>query len=266
MPSDQNNINPNKPIGRFEIKCKSTSLTWDNNGYNEDYMAGIISKEDYISILEVSSKLFGEALNKKRINDDVSFPRPMIILSYTSFISAIVYPIFLFIGAIKQSILYTLLSITFLVISVGIAFVLSILNHRKKISKFKSLETFIKDSIDEYFMVINSRFNGKIEFKFHPASKDDDDNRIELMTYVKTQYLMEQDMDKIRESSESINQNESVDGSVGSDNNSGVRNVDISANASDNRLNNKSQEIEGMMSGSYQSREKKKFKFRKGKK
>lgn len=193
----KDNIFDNLPIiSKIEINCKSTSLTWDKSAYKEDFLAGIIEKEEFDAILEHASKILGDALEKKRENDEVKLPKSMMFLSTITVILSICYVVVLLIAAQSpaNSTILLVIAIICLAGASALALTLSILNYCRKIKQFRTLETFIKDDLDYYFSHINAKFSGKCEFRFLPLKEQ----IIELVTFVKTAKMIEEDMNENR--------------------------------------------------------------------
>ena len=179
-------------IGKIQIPCRITSLTFDKKAYREELLSDIIETEEFNKILDESSKIIGDALEKKRQNDDVKLPNYMIVLSTISVILAILYIIALVLATSRSlnSTFFTFIGIACILIAAVMTFFLSIVNFFRKIKKFKTIENFIKDDLDLYLDKVNENLAGKCEFKFLPHR----DNMIELITFIKTPTMLRDEL------------------------------------------------------------------------
>jgi hypothetical protein len=181
-----------KIISSTEIPCKKTSMTFDKSVYREDYLQGIIEKEEFNKIIDECSKILGKAAEKKRENDEIKLPKFIIWLTVISVLLSILY-----IAAIFISLQYKSLSTAFFIIGIlcitsaaVIAVSLSLFNFFRTIKKFKTLETFIKEDLEFYLDSINPKFIGKCEFRYLAHREQ----VMEIVTFVKTGKMLEEEM------------------------------------------------------------------------
>ena len=180
-------------VAKLEVPCRKTSLTYDKTVYREDILNEIIDQDEFDKIIDECSKILGEAIDKKRENDEVKVPKFIVILSVVATILALVYVICLFCAASNDSdaaTFFVVLGVACLTGAGGIAFVLSLFNFCRKIKKFKTLESYVKDDMDYYLDRVNAGFASKCEFKFYPHK----DEVIEISTFVKTPQMIKDEM------------------------------------------------------------------------
>lgn len=179
-------------ISKIEIRCKATSMTFDANAYKDEYLTDILEKEEFNKILDECAKILGGALEKKRKNDEVNIPKFYIIFSAISVILAIGFIISIIMATnyTTSATFFILISVILISVSSIIIFSLSLLNFLRRINKFKTLEAFIKDDIDDYLAMVNRDLLGKCEFKFIPFR----DNMIELVTFIKTAAMIRDEL------------------------------------------------------------------------
>jgi hypothetical protein len=179
-------------IAKLEIPCRKTSLTYDKTVYKEDILQDILEQEEFDKILDECSKILGDAIDKKRTNDEVKIPKFIVILSIIASLLALVYIICLFTAAnsTDNQTFMVVLAVFCLTGAGGIVFVLSLFNFCRKIKTFRTLEAYVKDDMDAYLDKINLGFTGKCEFKFYPHKEE----AIEICTFVKTPQMIKEEM------------------------------------------------------------------------
>lgn len=179
-------------IAKLEIPCRKTSLTYDKTVYKEEILQDIIDQEEFEKILDECSKILGDAIDKKRANDEVKIPKFIVILSIMASLLALVYIVCLFIAAnsTDNQTFMVVLAVFCLTGAGSMAFVLSLFNFCRKIKTFRTLEAYVKDDMDAYLDKINVGFTGKCEFKFYPHKEE----AIEICTFVKTPQMIKEEM------------------------------------------------------------------------
>lgn len=179
-------------IAKLEIPCRKTSLTYDKTVYKEEILQDIMDQEEFEKILDECSKILGDAIDKKRANDEVKIPKFIVILSIMASLLALVYIVCLFIAAnsTDNQTFMVVLAVFCLTGAGSMAFVLSLINFCRKIKTFRTLEAYVKDDMDAYLDKINVGFTGKCEFKFYPHK----DEAIEICTFVKTPQMIKEEM------------------------------------------------------------------------
>jgi hypothetical protein len=179
-------------IAKLEIPCRKTSLTYDKTVYKEEILQDIMDQEEFEKILDECSKILGDAIDKKRANDEVKIPKFIVILSIMASLLALVYIVCLFIAAnsTDNQTFMVVLAVFCLTGAGSMAFVLSLFNFCRKIKTFRTLEAYVKDDMDAYLDKINVGFTGKCEFKFYPHKEE----AIEICTFVKTPQMIKEEM------------------------------------------------------------------------
>jgi hypothetical protein len=152
-------------MDKIKVKLLET-LVFEKGCYKET-LDGIMSYNEFDSIIKEASNLVGNAFNKKRKSDQIENPRFMMILAYFSIILTIVYGILLYIASNKDdsenSVLVAVSVICITVVFV-ITFILALYNFRKKPPRFLTLEEIIRSDLAKFFLSINQRFHYRVEF------------------------------------------------------------------------------------------------------
>jgi hypothetical protein len=225
---------------RIEIPCKEVSYTFDKNGYREEFLKGILSKTEFETIVQESSKIMGKSVQKKKENDEVKIPKFFIILSIIAICFSILYLITLSVASKSQNaVALVAFGIFCLTIAAILILILSIFNFCRKIREFKTINVFIKEDLDEYFSQINSKFSGCFEFRFLPTK-----NLVELVTFKKSDIMINEEISERKKLiEEEDNKSELEEDEKKSQNVSQVSQnnsrIELSSRVSSNRTENK---------------------------
>lgn len=163
---------PQWTSSKIVIQSKEQTYNFEKDSYREEILSQCINKNNFDIIINEASKLLGHCWTKKRINDQIKLPKPVIILAAIAVVLTILYMILLYLSASSAN-GQVLLAISIFSVSIGglIAFGLSIYNFCREISKFKSLDEIIKEDLDKYFYDVNKKYEGLLQFIYIPESR-----------------------------------------------------------------------------------------------
>ncbi len=171
---DKDNIKSNlNSENKILIELFEKSYTYDKKSYKFDLLHKIISKHDWENLISEASRMMGHSLSKKKINDQISLPRFMIIIAIISVILTIIYMATLYSAANSESDSSALLIVSIISISAGtiISAILATYNFFRQIRTFHSLDEIMQSTMEEFIKGINNKFRNKLEFTYIASSK-----------------------------------------------------------------------------------------------
>jgi hypothetical protein len=161
----------NKVLNKLEIPLREGNYVFEKSSYREEALSGLLNKAEFDLILEEAGKIMGDAINKKRENDEIKLPRFIVIMSGICVALSVVYTAMLVVASNVDSQTASALIVVAVLCLFGaivIAFGLSVYNFCRRVREFKSLEVFIKEDLDYFFETINSKYQDILEFIFIP--------------------------------------------------------------------------------------------------
>lgn len=174
---NSNNDNDNLVI----IKTKNETYSLEKDKYNEELLGDIITKNTFNEIIDSATRVMGQSWIKKRANDQITIPKTVIVLSVIAILLTITYIITLYLSTtVEDGTALFIVSIICISISTIIVFSLSFYNFFRKIGKFQSLNTIIKEDLDSLFGNLNSQYSGKLNFFYN-----DDEKQLEIKVLMK---------------------------------------------------------------------------------
>jgi hypothetical protein len=146
--------------------------TFEKVPYNEEVLKNKIEPREYEAIINETKKIMANAWAKKRINDQVKFPKFIILLAILSIVLIFVY-MFLLYSSVDNSNGDALVIASLVCVSIGsvIVFSLSIYNFCRETGKFKTLRDIIRDDLNNYLSNLNKKFEGLLFFFFNYDNK-----------------------------------------------------------------------------------------------
>jgi len=161
-------VEERKVLHRYQIIPKREIFIFDKFSYNEEFFTGILTKDEYFSIIvEVNKKISLSNEFKKR-NDEIVLPKSIKILTLLSWLFSIISLILLsfVIKSPKNNGNLFILSFVFLGISILITIALTLYNFFRKINEFKNLYQIIDEQLSLYFSIVNAHYKHNFEFKY----------------------------------------------------------------------------------------------------
>jgi len=151
----------------IQIKANLQNFTFPKSSYSERFLIHLISKKNYDAIIESVSKVLSSSWMKKRENDKISLPPFVTILAVIAVICALLYLILIYYSTtVQRGDALMIVSMVCVVLSMGIAFTLSIYNFSRKIGTFKTIQDIIKEDINEVLKSANEQ-NKNLNFQFN---------------------------------------------------------------------------------------------------
>lgn len=166
------------------IYSKEGSYCFDKNCYNEEALEGIITKYEFLKIVEEASKIMGNALLTKRKLDHFEVSNWTICISCFSLSLVVVYLFLIYLaqGSTNNGETYLVISIILVTVAISVTFIQSIYNFCRKTRKYRTLDEIIKTELDNYFENINNTyyfskinnkyiFTGSLHFQYLEGKK-----------------------------------------------------------------------------------------------
>lgn len=148
------------------IPADLTTLKFNKNTYKELHLSQYISKNEYDEIINNSSKIMYNSWNMKITNDTFSQPKLFISFEFKIVVLLILYIVSLFVATLVNSFIVIFVSCGLFGAAFFLMVFLSILNIKKPLIIYKTLDEILDTELCKYFEEINKKYTC-LNFKFN---------------------------------------------------------------------------------------------------
>jgi hypothetical protein len=166
----KSNVKKSIPITtsyKIIIPADLTTFEFNRNTYKEQKLSEYISKKDYDDIVNNASKIMYKCWYTKKNND--TFKQPQLFINFAIKISAllILYMVSLFIATLVDSFIVIFVSCGLFGGAIVLMIFLSLLNIKKPLIPFKTLDEILEQELCSYLEEINTKYTESLNFKFN---------------------------------------------------------------------------------------------------
>jgi hypothetical protein len=149
------------------IPADLTTFEFNRNTYKEQKLSEYITKKDYDDIVNNASKIMYKSWLTKKNND--TFNQPQLFMNFAFKTSAllILYIVSLFIATLVDSFIVIFVSCGLFGGGIVLMIFLSLLNIKKPLIQFKTLDEILEQELGSYLEEINKKYTETLNFKFN---------------------------------------------------------------------------------------------------